>query len=142
MRVLLSIKPQYAVQIFDGSKKYEFRRRIFRSSIKSVLVYATKPISGVLGEFEIAEILMDTPTNIWTLTAAESGVSKKFFDEYFSGRPKAFAIKVGAIERYRTPLALSDISRSCKPPQSYMYIEDEFRADRREKAQIEMFSAP
>jgi predicted transcriptional regulator len=30
MKVILSIKPEYAFKIFDGTKKFEFRRVIFK----------------------------------------------------------------------------------------------------------------
>ena len=32
MKILLSIKPEFAERIFDGSKKYEFRKVIFRKT--------------------------------------------------------------------------------------------------------------
>lgn len=32
MKVLLSIKPQFAIKIFDGTKKFEFRKIIFKNS--------------------------------------------------------------------------------------------------------------
>ena len=54
MRVLLSIRPQFALQIFEGSKRYEYRRAIFkREGVTSVLVYASAPIGKVIGEFEV-----------------------------------------------------------------------------------------
>lgn len=31
MKVLLSIKPEFAERIFNGSKKYEFRKVIFKN---------------------------------------------------------------------------------------------------------------
>ena len=31
MKIVLSIKPEYAEKIFSGSKKYEFRRMIFKA---------------------------------------------------------------------------------------------------------------
>lgn len=58
MKVILSIKPQFAEKIFDGSKKYEFRRTLFKNKkVKIVIVYASAPISKIIGEFEIDEIL-------------------------------------------------------------------------------------
>ena len=32
MTVLLSIKPEFAEKIFDGTKKYEFRKSIFKNA--------------------------------------------------------------------------------------------------------------
>lgn len=60
MRVLLSIKPEFVEKIFDGTKKYEFRKSLFRrNDIKCVIIYASAPIKQVVGEFEIDEILSD-----------------------------------------------------------------------------------
>ena len=54
MRVLLSIKPEFAELIFKGTKKFEFRKSIFKNSeIKTVVVYASSPMQKVIGEFEI-----------------------------------------------------------------------------------------
>jgi predicted transcriptional regulator len=33
MKVLLSIKPQFAEMIFSGTKKYEFRRSVFKVTV-------------------------------------------------------------------------------------------------------------
>lgn len=42
MKVLLSIKPEFAEKIFSGEKKFEFRRSIFKDkTVKTVLVYAS-----------------------------------------------------------------------------------------------------
>lgn len=57
MKVLLSIKPEYAYKIFSGEKKFEYRKIIFKKKIKSVIVYATKPVGKIIGEFEIEDII-------------------------------------------------------------------------------------
>ena len=54
MKVVLSIKPEFAFKIFDGSKKFEFRKAIFKNNnVKSIIVYASSPVQKVIGEFEI-----------------------------------------------------------------------------------------
>ena len=41
MNVILSIKPQFCKLIFDGVKRYEYRKRVFkRNDIDKVYVYA------------------------------------------------------------------------------------------------------
>ena len=53
MKVLLSIKPEFADKIFNGTKKYEYRRSIFKKKeVKTVVVYASSPIQKIIGEFE------------------------------------------------------------------------------------------
>ena len=122
MKVLLSIKPEFANRIFDGSKKYEFRKAIFKNpNIKTVVVYASSPIRKVIGEFEIDTILRDIPANIWKETQNNSGISKDFFFDYFFNKEVAFAIKVKNTWRYKEPLCLRS-NYNIYPPQSFCYI--------------------
>ncbi len=122
MKVLLSIKPEFAERLFDGSKKYEFRKVIFKNpSVKTVVVYASSPVQRVIGEFEIEKILSDNPEYLWEITKKESGISEKCFFEYFSQRKKGFAIKVRKTKRYRKPLNLQADFR-VNPPQSFLYL--------------------
>jgi len=54
--MLLSIKPQYAEMIIEGTKKYEFRTRKCRDDIRKIIFYATAPQSQVVGEAEISRV--------------------------------------------------------------------------------------
>jgi predicted transcriptional regulator len=63
MKVLLSIRPEFALKMFDGSKRYECRRVIFRrEKVRTVVVYASDPIKQVIGEFDIGDIIHDKPS--------------------------------------------------------------------------------
>lgn len=122
MRVLLSIKPEFAFKIFEGIKKYEFRKVIFKNpNIKTVVVYASSPVQQVIGEFEIDDILTSDPTEIWELTKQYSGISEDFFYEYFADREIAHAIKIKNIKKYGKPLSIRD-DFNVVPPQSYVYL--------------------
>lgn len=122
MRVLLSIKPQFALRIFDGSKRYEYRRTIFkRGEVKTVVVYASEPIKQVIGEFEIGEILHEEPEALWAKTGDHAGITKKRFFEYFTNKCKGYAIKVRTTRMYDAPLPLNSFMVS-SPPQSFMYL--------------------
>jgi len=58
MKVLLSIKPEYAEKILSGEKKYEYRRAIFKDqSVNKIIIYASSPIQKVIGEFDIECII-------------------------------------------------------------------------------------
>ncbi len=120
--VLLSIKPEFAHKIFDGSKKYEFRKQVFKDlSIKKVIVYSSSPEQKVIGEFEIEAILNDSPDKIWNQTKLYSGISQEFFENYFEGRDKAYAIKVASTKRYRKEKSLADFNIYAAP-QSFAYV--------------------
>lgn len=122
MRVLLSIKPEFAFKIFEGKKKFEFRKAIFKNpNVKTVVVYASSPVQRVIGEFEIDSILSSDPDEIWNQTKEHSGISKDFFYEYFADRQIAHAIKIKKTKKYKHPLHLQD-NYNVVPPQSYLYL--------------------
>ena len=122
MRFLLSIKPEFAFKIFDGEKKYEFRKVVFKNpKVKTVVVYASSPVQKVIGEFEIEDILSSNPNEIWKKTKKYSGITEDFFYEYFENREIAHAIKIKGIKKYEKPLSLKDDFK-VMPPQSYLYL--------------------
>lgn len=54
MQILLSIKPEYAEKILNGTKLFEFRKFFPRDeSVRKIIIYATSPVCMVIGEFEI-----------------------------------------------------------------------------------------
>ena len=122
MRVLLSIKPEFALKIFDGTKRYEYRRAIFkRGDVTKVIVYASEPIKKVIGEFEIGDILHEEPQSLWAKTMKHSGITKKRFLDYFTNKTKGYAIEVKSTRIYDTPVPLNSFMVS-SPPQSFMYL--------------------
>jgi predicted transcriptional regulator len=85
MKVILSIKPKFAEKIFEGSKKFEFRRIVFKNpNVSKVVVYASAPISKVIGEFEIEEIIHKELDSLWANTKEYSGISKEYYQSYFT----------------------------------------------------------
>lgn len=124
MRVLLSIKPEYAERIFEGTKRFEFRKAAFKdTAVKTVVVYATLPVGKVIGEFSIDEIIQASPAELWEKTKKYSGISKELFHSYFDGRRSATAIGVRQAKLYRRPLPISSVSPSGVAPQSFCYLE-------------------
>lgn len=122
MKVLLSIKPKYADLIFDGTKKFEFRKAIFKNSkINTVVVYASSPMQKVIGEFEIDTIINDKLDALWKQTKKHAGIDEAFFYEYFADKREGFAIKIKKAKRYKTPLCLKNDFKLA-PPQSFLYL--------------------
>lgn len=119
--VLFSIKPCYAEQIFEGTKKYEFRKVCCRKSVKKVYVYVTSPICAVLGECVIEAIIQDSPFALWQKVSLDAGISEKDYFEYFRGRKNAVAYKLIEVVRYKEPKQLACFNLK-KPPQSFCYI--------------------
>jgi predicted transcriptional regulator len=125
MKVLLSIKPQFADLIFAGVKKFEFRKAIFKAeNIKTVVVYVTKPVALIVGEFDIDVVISGEPSQVWRDTAKYAGISREYFDDYFSGRSKGFALGVGEVRKYQHPIDPSVAFDKFTAPQSYMYLDE------------------
>ncbi|MBC3846478.1 hypothetical protein H8K90_08810 [Winogradskyella echinorum] len=123
MKVVLSIKPEFAFKIFDGSKKFEFRKAIFKNNnVKSIIVYASSPVQKVIGEFEIGKIFNNDLETLWNLTKEHSGITEDFFYEYFSEREKGFAIQVKNKIKYKEPKCLK-ADYNLHPPQSFAYVK-------------------
>jgi predicted transcriptional regulator len=122
MRVLLSIKPEFAYKIFSGEKKYEFRRIIFKNKkVKKVIVYASSPVKKVIGEFEIETILSEEVSALWKKTQKYSGITEDYFFTYFSEKEIGHAIKVKSFIEYEKPLCIKKDFQAT-PPQSFIYI--------------------
>jgi predicted transcriptional regulator len=121
MKVVLSIKPQFANKIFDGTKKFEFRKAIFKNqNVTSVLVYASSPVQKVIGEFEIGEIFKFDLKTLWDKTKEHSGITEDYFYEYFENREQGFAIQIKNQVRFTKPKCLRK-DYNLTPPQSFSY---------------------
>ena len=122
MKVLLSIKPEFALRIFDGSKRYEYRRTIFKKrEVETVVVCVSNPIKRVVGEFDIGEIHHEKLEQLWAQTCNHAGITRTRFMEYFSDQEKGYAIGIRKTRKYPRSLSLNDLKLTY-PPQSFLYL--------------------
>ena len=122
MKVVLSIKPEFAFKIFDGTKQFEFRKAIFKNpDVNKIIVYASSPVQQVIGEFEIDEILKFEKNKLWELTSEASGITEHFFFKYFEEKVDGYAIKIKNTKRYNIPKSLKR-DFNLLPPQSFAYF--------------------
>jgi predicted transcriptional regulator len=123
MRVLLSIKPEFAKLIFEGTKKFEFRKAIFKNTnVRTVVVYASSPMQKVIGEFEIESIINDDLSDLWEQTKQHAGIDEDYFYQYFAKKKAGYAIKIKKAKMYDTPLRLKE-NFNVAPPQSFLYLK-------------------
>jgi predicted transcriptional regulator len=123
MKILLSIKPEYAEKIMSGEKRFEYRKSLHKNlDISCALVYATLPVGKLVGEFVINSVLKAPPEELWQKTKTWSGITKEFFDEYFADREYACALKIGEVIRYDEPQDPSDVFENFVAPQSFRYV--------------------
>jgi predicted transcriptional regulator len=125
----LSIKPEFADAIFSGTKDFEFRRTIFRSdSVDRVVVYASAPVSQVVGVFAIEDLLCLSVHALWNETKHAAGIDRRRFLQYFAGRRVGHALRIGRRLRFQQPLDLAHFAVR-RAPQSFVYLASGPHAD-------------
>lgn len=87
-----------------------------------VVVYITNPVSLVMGEFDVRQVIHDRVRSLWDRTKAAAGIKRELFFAYFKGRDYGYAIEIGEVRLYDMPLRLDQHFR-VRPPQSFMYLD-------------------
>lgn len=125
--VLLGIHPRHAHAILQGSKTVELRRRFPAIAVgTTVYLYASAPVSAVVGAFEVAGTATATPSQLWHEHGRQTAVDKSEFEQYFSGAQEGHAVMVGGRRTFSSPLRLSQlISRyGILAPQNFRFVRD------------------
>lgn len=123
MKAVLAIKPEFVKKIFSGIKKYEYRKVIFTKKVDKVIIYASSPVSKVVGEFTIDSIVKGKPNKVWEETKNYAGITESYFKDYFKGKDTAYAIKIKDCCKYNKPLSLKEIGVQYAP-QSFVYLKE------------------
>jgi len=124
--LLLSIKPEYANKIFDGTKRVELRRvrpRVRKGDL--VFVYVSSPVKALLGAFEVECVEEAFPHDLWNKVKCSAGISREQFDGYYAGSSLGFGIILKNYWSLSKPIdliGLKSIWSGFHPPQSYRYL--------------------
>jgi predicted transcriptional regulator len=123
-KILLSIHPKYVENIFNKTKKFEFRRKVWNAtrSPSHALVYATSPINKIVGDFLIGLVLHGTPDFLWQQTG-ENAIDQDSFNRYFTGVDEGYAISILLPKLYSSPQTLERFGIK-NAPQSFCYINE------------------
>lgn len=123
MNLILSIKPKYVAQILDGSKKFEFRKTIFKQKVERVYIYSSSPVMKIVASFKVGDILHDKPSKLWRLCSKVSGVSHVEFEKYFASKSKGYAIQITDLQIFEEPITPKSVIKNFRAPQSFMYLD-------------------
>lgn len=123
--VLMSIKPIYCNRIIAGDKLYEYRKSIFLDFPKRIYIYSSFPVRRIIASFEPIYIINSTPGLIWAHTFQSGGITAESFDDYFSGKDAAFAIRIGIVHKFTRPVSLSELVPGIKAPQNFCYLNEQ-----------------
>ena len=122
MKIIVSINPEYVDKILSGEKKFEYRTRVAKQQVDTLIIYATKPIMKVVAEVEILEVITTSPEELWNQTKHQSGITKAFFDKYFKDKQVAYAYRLGEVKVCERPKYLLDFGLRMAP-QSFAYVK-------------------
>lgn len=122
--LLLSIRPQFADAIIQGTKTIELRRTCPNiAPDAAVLLYASAPRKAVVARARVSSILQAEPANIWRDHANEIGISTSSFRDYFDGAETAYGLRLQDVTEL-DPLPLRELrALGIEPPQSWRYLD-------------------
>ena len=125
--LLMSIKTKYANQIFDGTKKFEFRRRSIgdKNCNKKIYIYSSEEDKSIIGYIIVDRILKGDLDFI--LKATNYADSQDIID-YFDGCDECFALHISNYYKFLKPLNIEDIRATCEKfviPQFYRYVKNQ-----------------
>ncbi len=130
--ILLGIKPQFAEDILDGRKKWEYKRVPPKIIAKTKMVlYASGNMQSIIGDCTVTEILRKPVNELIDKTINESTSTREGLQEYFSGLEIGSALRVEKPKRYANFISLTDIKEKAHnfvPPQNFYYLR---RGDQR-----------
>ena len=122
MDVILAIKPEFAKKIFDGQKRFEFRKSIWVKDVKRVYLYVVLPLQKIVGYFTIEEILSGDPSHLWSVCNHSAGIIKKEYFTYFHDKPFGYAIKIKDVFKFKEPVEPFTLSLDFKAPYNFHYV--------------------
>lgn len=124
--MLISIKTKYANQIFEGTKKYEYRRKSIgeKNCNKKIYVYSSEKDKAIIGYIIVDKIIEGNADYVLKNTDNENNSDLL---AYFEGNDKCYALQIKSTCKFKTPIYLNEIKSEDKnfvAPQFYRYIKE------------------
>ena len=122
--LLISIKTKSANQIFEGTKKYEFRRKSIgnKNCNKKIYVYSSEKDKSIIGFMIVDTILKGNLEYILNTTDYKNN---KDIIEYFYTCETCYALHIKESHKFLKPITLFEIRKKYKDfviPQFYRYL--------------------
>lgn len=127
--VLLAIHPKHAEAILSGRKTVEIRRRFPLSAQgETVFMYATAPVSAIVGGFRAQAVWTIGADAAWASIGKELGILQADLEKYSVGTESLTPIRVESPFRLARPIGLAQIRNVIGrfyPPRSFGYVRDD-----------------
>ncbi len=122
--LLLSIRPQHAHRIFEGSKHFELRKVLPVSNFNRVFLYETGG-TGIVGWFDAGELINKPIDALWA-SVGTAATTREAFYSYFANVKEGFAIEIRDAHRFTRAIDASRLNGDrlkLLPPQSFILLE-------------------
>jgi predicted transcriptional regulator len=122
--LLLSLKSKFAAAIYDGRKRFEYRRARVRCTTPiTALIYETMPVGRVTGAVTVTEVITDGAESLLA-RLSEGDPLHDDHRRYLSGARNCCALRLERGNRFVEPrLLTSYLGPRARAPQSYCFIE-------------------
>lgn len=126
--VIISIMSYYANQIFNQTKKFEFRKSPLKKEDlnKKIYVYSAKDDKAIIGTFKVSKILKGTLSEILKATGYDVRSDKNEIINYYRSNNNCYALELYDVKKFKKPLTLKTlriVDKDIKLPQYYDYIK-------------------
>lgn len=127
--VLLTLNREMAEYIFNGVKKYEYRKSAPKTPLPvRAIIYIPEDVKSIVGEVFIDEIITQPVRKLIRKTIRETPHSKQQIRNYFHGYDIGHALKVSNPKRYSRGITLEELKSFVPdflPQQNFRYINPE-----------------
>lgn len=121
--ILISIKPRFADLILAGTKRVELRRAVPIQNIDAMAIYSSAPIQAIVALVEIVEVVEASPSRLWEIARDNGGgLTRSELRDYYTGKKSGFAIMLGEVKKFDSPVDPRVIFSKFTPPQSFRYL--------------------
>lgn len=127
--IVLSIKDKFAKAIFAGTKRVEIRKSFSTKwTGHRVSFYVSAPVSGLVGEATIRQVVVGAPENIWSKFGKGIGCRKEYYEAYTRSWSKVSAILLEDLTAYNEVIPREELSTlidgNLRPPQTHCSLRN------------------
>ena len=126
--IILSIHPQYAKLIENGSKIYEVRTR--KANITKgtrIWIYKTLPVATISSYAELDDILVLAPEIAWKKYAKDMCISQKAFNQYIKDKKEIYLLRIKNVNKTKKHITLDELRKKIPPfypPQFFKKLDE------------------
>ena len=121
--LLLSLRPKFALAIYEGRKRIEFRRLAPRCSLPiKAYIYETRPVGRVTGIVDVVDIIQAPVGELLKLVDA-SDLLRADYRSYLSGASNPCGLLLERAQKFMQGATISELfDNLSRPPQSFCYV--------------------